>query len=161
MNITSIEYIKELSCVLNENGLTKIDVSDAGLAVAVEKCHVSAALPAAQKMEYIPAAASVVAASPAVAAAPVSPAAANTGLPSAQESTLKSPIVGVFYSAPSPDAEPFVKIGDTVKKGDIICIIEAMKFLNEITAEQDGTITDICVKNGDLVEFGQILFKIS
>ena len=73
---------------------------------------------------------------------------------------VKAPIVGVFYAAPSPDAEPFVKVGDTVKKGDLICIIEAMKFMNEITAEQDGTISEICVKNGDLVEFGQVIFKM-
>jgi acetyl-CoA carboxylase biotin carboxyl carrier protein len=69
-------------------------------------------------------------------------------------------MVGVFFNAPAPDAEPFVRIGDTVKKGDTLCILEAMKLMNEIPAEQDGTITDICVKNGDVVEFGQVMFKI-
>ena len=73
---------------------------------------------------------------------------------------VKAPIVGVFYSAPSPEADPFVRIGDTVKKGDVLCILEAMKSMNEITAEHDGKIVDICVQNGDVMEFGQVLFKI-
>ena len=65
-----------------------------------------------------------------------------------------------FYSSPSPDAEPFVKIGDKVKKGDVLCIIEAMKLMNEYVAPQDGEIVDICAENGQLVEFGQCLFKL-
>ncbi|MDO4356300.1 MAG: acetyl-CoA carboxylase biotin carboxyl carrier protein, partial [Clostridia bacterium] len=77
-----------------------------------------------------------------------------------QVTPVKSPMVGVFYAAPSPEKPPFVKVGDRVKKGDVLCIIEAMKLMNEITAEQDGEIADVCVANGDVVEFGQILFKI-
>jgi acetyl-CoA carboxylase biotin carboxyl carrier protein len=73
---------------------------------------------------------------------------------------VKSPMVGVFYSSPSPESEPFVKIGDKVKKGDVLCIIEAMKLMNEIVSEVDGEVVDICVKNGQVVEFSQILFKI-
>jgi len=73
---------------------------------------------------------------------------------------VKSPIVGVFYMAPTPDSAPFTTIGTTVKKGDILCIIEAMKLMNEVTAEKDGKILDICVQNGDVVEFGTVLFKI-
>ncbi len=69
-------------------------------------------------------------------------------------------MVGVFYSSPSPEAEPFVKVGSKVKKGDVLCIIEAMKLLNEINADTDGEIVDICVNNGDVVEYGQPLFKI-
>jgi len=74
---------------------------------------------------------------------------------------IKSPIVGVFYSAPSPDGQPFVCIGDKVKKGDVLCIIETMKLLNEITADADGEIVDICIKNGDIAEYGQTLFKMA
>ena len=74
---------------------------------------------------------------------------------------VKSPIVGVFYSAHSPDAEPFVSIGAPVKKGDVLCIIETMKLLNEITADRDGMIADVCLKNGDVVEYGQVLFKLT
>ena len=72
---------------------------------------------------------------------------------------ITSPMVGVFYAAPSPDSEPFIKIGDKIKKGDVLCIIEAMKLMNEITAEHDGEIIDICVENGQVVEFSQTLFK--
>ena len=72
---------------------------------------------------------------------------------------VKAPIVGVFYAAASPDAEPFVSVGSKVKKGDVLCIIETMKLMNEVTAEQDGEITDVCVENGEVVEFGQALFK--
>ena len=73
---------------------------------------------------------------------------------------VASPMIGVFYTAPSPTDAPFVEVGSKVKKGDVICIIEAMKLMNEIVAEHDGTIVEICAKNGDLVEFGQELFKI-
>ena len=73
---------------------------------------------------------------------------------------IKSPMVGIFYAAPSPDAEPFVKVGSKVKKGDTLCIIEAMKLMNDVVAEEDGEIVEICAENGSLVEFGQVLFKI-
>lgn len=71
-----------------------------------------------------------------------------------------SPMLGVFYSAASPESKPFVQVGDKVKKGDILCIIEAMKLMNEILAESDGEIAKICVENGHIVEFGQVIFKI-
>ena len=73
---------------------------------------------------------------------------------------VKSPLVGIFYSAPSPDAMPFASIGSVVKKGDVLCIVEAMKLMNEITSEYDGEIVDICIKNGDIAEFGQVLFRM-
>ena len=73
---------------------------------------------------------------------------------------IKSPMVGIFYAAPSPDAEPFVKVGSKVKKEDTLCIIEAMKLMNDVVAEEDGEIVEICAENGSLVEFGQTLFKI-
>ena len=69
-------------------------------------------------------------------------------------------MVGIFYAAPSPEAEPFVKVGSKVKKGDTLCIIEAMKLMNDVVAEEDGEIVEICAENGSLVEFGQTLFKI-
>lgn len=73
---------------------------------------------------------------------------------------IKSPMVGVFYSAPSPDSEPFVTKGSKVKKGDTLCIIEAMKLMNEVIAERDGEIVEILANSGELVEFGQTLFRI-
>ena len=84
--------------------------------------------------------------------------------PAANENTdyisIKSPIVGVFYAAPAENANPYVSIGDRIKKGQILCIVEAMKLMNEITAEDDGVISEICVTNGQVVEFGTELFRI-
>ena len=74
--------------------------------------------------------------------------------------TITSPLVGTFYAAPSPDDAPFVSVGDTVKKGQVIGIVEAMKLMNEIESEHDGVITEIMVNNGDMVEYGQILIKV-
>ena len=73
---------------------------------------------------------------------------------------VASPFVGVFYEAPSADAKPFVQVGDEVKKGDVLCIVEAMKLMNEILAEQDGVIREVCVENNQVVEYGQTLFVI-
>lgn len=75
-------------------------------------------------------------------------------------SIVNSPVVGTFYATSSPDAPPYVKTGDKVKKGDILCIIEAMKIMNEITSEYDGEVAEIMVENGDMVEYGQSLFRI-
>lgn len=73
---------------------------------------------------------------------------------------VTAPMVGVFYAAPSPDKEPYVTVGSKVKKGDVLCLIEAMKLMNEVTAEQSGEIVKVCVENGQVVEFGQQLFMI-
>lgn len=74
--------------------------------------------------------------------------------------SVKSPIVGVFYCAPAENADPYVNIGDKVKKGQTLCIVEAMKLMNEIACEEDGEILEICVTNGQVVEFGTELFRI-
>ncbi|MDY4953669.1 MAG: acetyl-CoA carboxylase biotin carboxyl carrier protein [Candidatus Onthomonas sp.] len=74
--------------------------------------------------------------------------------------TVSSPMVGIFYASSAEGAKPYVKVGDTVKQGDVLCIIEAMKLLNEIAAEQDGVITEICVKNAQTVDYGMPLFKM-
>ena len=80
--------------------------------------------------------------------------------PAAQGTAVKSPMVGTFYESPSPDKPAFVSVGDKVSVGDVLCVIEAMKMMNEIMAEHDGVITEVCVDNKQLVEFGQILFRI-
>lgn len=74
---------------------------------------------------------------------------------------IKSPLVGVFYAASSPDSAPFVKLGDKVKAGQTVCIIEAMKMMNEIKADHDGVVLDVCAENGNVVEYGQTLFKLA
>ncbi len=73
---------------------------------------------------------------------------------------ITSPMVGVFYAAPSPDKEPYVSVGSKVNKGDVLCLIEAMKLMNEVTAEKSGEITAVCTENGQVVEYGQKLFMI-
>ena len=73
---------------------------------------------------------------------------------------IKSPMVGTFYSKPSPKAESFVKVGDKVKKGDVVCIVEAMKLMNEVESEFDGEVVEICCKDDEMVEYGQTLIKI-
>jgi acetyl-CoA carboxylase biotin carboxyl carrier protein len=99
----------------------------------------------------VPAAPEPVAASPAPVPAPA---------PAVKGVEVKAPIVGTFYRAPSPDAEPFVKEGDTVKKGQVLCIIEAMKLMNEIESDVSGVVRKILVNNGEPVEYGQVLFII-
>ena len=74
--------------------------------------------------------------------------------------SVKSPIVGVFYAAPAENADPYVSIGDNVAKGQTLCVVEAMKLMNEIAAEEDGVISEICVANGQVVEYGTELFRI-
>ena len=148
----NIKQIRELAQIAAENGLSAIEIAEGENRVPIE-------LPVAA-----PPAVPAVVSMPAPVAAPTAPAPA----PAAEETNvdfnrtreIKSPMVGVFYAAPSPDAKPFVEVGSKVKKGDIVCIVEAMKLMNEITAEFDGEVVDICVHNGDVVEYGQTLFKL-
>ena len=80
--------------------------------------------------------------------------------PKEEYKEIKSPMVGTFYSKPSPDKEAFIKVGDKVKKGQVVCIIEAMKLMNEIEAEFDGEVVEVCLNDGDSVEYGKTLFKL-
>ena len=73
---------------------------------------------------------------------------------------VKSPMVGTYYASPSPDAEPFIKVGDKVKKGDTLCIVEAMKLMNDLPADVSGTVTEICVDNAQAISFGEVLIKL-
>lgn len=96
---------------------------------------------------------------------PPAPAADETPAPAVDvakgEKVIKAPIVGTFYAAPSPDQAPFVKVGDTVKKGDVVCIIESMKLMNEVNSDVDGVVREIVVKSGDAVEYDQPLIILS
>ncbi|GGR95287.1 acetyl-CoA carboxylase biotin carboxyl carrier protein [Deinococcus sedimenti] len=112
------------------------------------------AMPAPQVQDSAPA-------TPAQASAPApTPAEAPAEKPASKGTPVKAPIVGTFYASSSPDAAPYVKVGDTVAAGQVLCIIEAMKLMNEIEAEQGGTIREILVKNAEPVEYGQTLFII-
>ena len=146
MDVTKIESLARL---MQETGLTALELSEGETTLKLERRQEVIAAPAAP------------AAVPAVAAGAQALGVTHEAPQPAKEGTLVlSPTVGVFYSAPSPDARPFVEVGDQVKKGDTLCIIEAMKLMNEIPAEVDGTVAEICVGNGQVVEYNQPLFRI-
>ena len=140
--------IEKLAKLLNDNGLTEISLDDGEQAITIRKDHsevVTVAAPVATPV-----------ATPAAQEANV--AETDTSVPKGKAVT--SPMVGTFYASPSPEAEPFVEIGSDVNEGDVVCIIEAMKLMNEIKSEHAGKVTQICVKNGDPIEYGQVLMYV-
>jgi acetyl-CoA carboxylase biotin carboxyl carrier protein len=153
-----LRKLKTLIDLVAESGIAEIEVTEGEDKVRIVKHpHPTVAAPAPVAM---PAAAP----SPAPSAAAAAPA-GTPGAPPAAEppagTLVKSPMVGTFYRSPGPDAKPFVEVGQAVKQGDTLCIIEAMKLLNEIEAEISGTIREILVENGQPVEYGQPLFLVS
>src|SRR5262245_25747328 len=157
----NIKEIKELIETVSQHGITDLEVERAGVKVRIRKDGQPVVVNSAQTnptyafpTAYPPATPSPAAL---VSGTEPGPAAAN------EEENLfvvRSPIVGTFYRAPNPDAEPFVKAGDTIESGRVLCIIEAMKLMNEIEAEVSGEVVKIYVENGEPVEFGQALFGI-
>lgn len=151
--------LAEIADVMEDRGLTRVRVEEPdGTAVELERA--SAAQPVAVPMP-MPSAMAAPVAAPAVAPAAPEPAAqAPAAAPESKGAEVTAPMVGVFYAAPAPGDEPFVHVGSKVKAGETLCIIEAMKVLNEVTAEADGEVLEICVADGDLVEFGSCLMRI-
>ena len=152
-----LRKLKKLIDLVEESGIAEIEVTEGEEKVRITR---SVAAPAVQTV-YAPAApvqAAPVAAAPAPSAAPAAPAPA----PAARDlsSAQKSPMVGTFYRSASPSTPAFVEVGQTVKAGDTLCIIEAMKLMNEIEAEKSGVVKEILVENGQPVEFGEPLFII-
>lgn len=148
------DYIKKLAKILADNDLTEITLENGEEAIVIKRekevAHISAdVVPVQQCVQPAP----IVQQLPV--AAPVEPQKEEVkGTP------ITSPMVGTFYAAPSSDDEPFVKVGDTVKKGQVVCIIEAMKLMNKIESEVDGKIVKICVENAKPVEYGQVLMYV-
>lgn len=151
--------LAEIADVMEDRGLTRVRVEEPdGTAVELERA--SAAQPVAVPMP-MPGAMAAQVAAPAVAPAAPEPAAqAPAASPEPKGTEVTAPMVGVFYAAPAPGDEPFVHVGSKVKAGETLCIIEAMKVLNEVAAEADGEVLEICVADGDLVEFGSCLMRI-
>ncbi|MFQ6918760.1 MAG: acetyl-CoA carboxylase biotin carboxyl carrier protein [Collinsella sp.] len=151
--------LAEIADVMEDRGLTRVRVEEPdGTAVELERA--SATQPVAVPMP-MPSAMAAPVAAPAVAPAAPEPAAqAPVAAPEPKGTEVTAPMVGVFYAAPAPGDEPFVHVGSKVKAGETLCIIEAMKVLNEVTAEADGEVLEICVADGDLVEFGSCLMRI-
>lgn len=151
----NLEEIRALAEILTQNGLTSLEVETDSAKVKLKKdTNGIVVSPAAYAPAVAAPAENVAAVEANVGAIEAAPVDFNNAV------EVISPIVGVFYSAPSPESDPYVTIGSRVEKGDVLCVIEAMKLMNEITAEQDGEIVDICIKNGDIAEFGQVLFKM-
>jgi acetyl-CoA carboxylase biotin carboxyl carrier protein len=140
-----LETVRELARIIEEFGLTEIEADPSGhVRVRRELGGAGAAAPLAAAPASI-----------ALAPPPSGEVAAESG------TFVTSPFVGTFYSAPSPEAAVFAEVGQTVRKGQVVCIVEAMKLMNEIESESDGKIAEILVKNGDHVEYGQKLFRIA
>ena len=154
----SIDEIKELAKTVSEYKLGKIKIKTEDEEIVIEGHHCRPKHPPVPPMmpPMAPAAPAAVPAAPAE-AAPSAPAAAPA---EKSGNIVKAPIVGTFYAAASPEDAPFVKVGDTVKKGDVLMIIESMKLMNEVTSDFDGVVEEILVSNGDAVEYDQPLMRI-
>lgn len=166
-----VEQVLELVKAVSDSELTEFKYEEDGVKLSLKKTSdkiVQVPAPAAPVAAPVIAPA-VMPASPVPAAAPAAPANAPAEAPAAAQETgddmpagnvVKSPLVGTFYAAPAEDAEPFVKVGDSVKEGQVLAIVEAMKLMNEIESDFTGTVKEILVENGQGVEFGQPLFVI-
>jgi acetyl-CoA carboxylase biotin carboxyl carrier protein len=151
-----IRKVKKLIELLEESGISEIEIKEGEESVRISRhptgiMHTISA-PAAYAAAPAPGAAAA-AARPAAAEAPGTPA-------TSPEDAVTAPMVGTFYAAPAPGSKPFVEIGSEVKPGDVLCIIEAMKMMNQIECDKPGKVVSVLVKNGDPVEFGQTLFII-
>ena len=150
----NLDDIKQILDLVREHDLAELEIERDGLKVRVRKAGHQLALmpPAVPVVPLPPVPAAPVAAGPAAAPAPV-----GDGV---ELAVIKSPIVGTYYRSSEPGARPFVEVGDTVKKGQVLCIIEAMKLMNEIDSEFDGEIVNIYVESGQAVQYGERLFAI-
>lgn len=164
-----LEYIKSLAKIASEEGLTELKVSSGDKQVVIKKekeTHIATAIPSVPALPVsapvMQAATELHTAQPAV---ETKDAEVVIEAKASSESTQKgtpvlSPMVGTYYAAPSPDAEPYVKAGQSIKVGQVLCIIESMKLMNEIESEVSGTVLEICVENGEAVEAEQVLMYI-
>ena len=147
-----VDYIEKLAKIIADNELTEISLEDGEQAITIRKDLAEVVTTAVAAPAAAPA--------PVVCQTTVNPAVVEDEKEAPKGKAITSPMVGTFYSAPSPDADPFVEVGKTIAEGDVVCIVEAMKLMNEIKAECAGKVSQICVKNGDPVEFGQVLMYV-
>lgn len=152
----NLEYIEKLVKMVSDSELTELalEEKDSAIIIRKEKEVVQAQTIVPQAIAAAPVAA------PSAAPAPVASAVAEEKAPEQKGTPITSPMVGTFYMASSPGAKPFVEVGSTVSTGQVVCIIEAMKLMNEIEAEVSGKVTQICVKDGEAVEYGQVLMYV-
>ena len=152
-----IEFVQSLIRMLDESSLDNLELRRGGTRIRLSKSPGGAAViaeaPAARPSPDP-------AASAPPATAPEEPVPAIPETPSTKLVDIESPMVGTFYRAPSPEADPYVEVGGTVAAGDVLCVIEAMKLMNELECEVAGRIVEICVENAEPVDFGQVLFRV-
>jgi acetyl-CoA carboxylase biotin carboxyl carrier protein len=150
-----IRKIKKLIELLEESGIAEIEIKEGEEAVRISR------MPAAQPPQVTQLSAAPTAAATAATVVPEAVAAESAAQkPKPNEHVITAPMVGTFYASPSPGAKPFVEIGDEIKVGQVLCIIEAMKMMNQIEADRAGRIASVMARNGDPVEFGQPLFVV-
>jgi acetyl-CoA carboxylase biotin carboxyl carrier protein len=147
--ILDIKEIKILIELMKKNDLSVFRMESEGFKIVLKK-----------NSDYVPAVSVAPQQAPVAVSAPATPAAAEPEAPKAGGKEIVSPMVGTFYSASSPDSPPYVQVGQEVKPDTVVCIIEAMKVMNEIKAEIGGTITEVLAENGKPVQFGQALFRL-
>ncbi|HEX8147916.1 MAG TPA: acetyl-CoA carboxylase biotin carboxyl carrier protein [Pyrinomonadaceae bacterium] len=163
----NIDELRELTELFSAHGLTDFEFENADIRIRLSRTPAPAAAPAPAPTPQaaLQSAANVAAPQPGAQAAPAAPGSAATPPAAAEEPeeelhVITSPIVGTFYRSPSPQADPFVKVGSQVEMGTVVCIIEAMKLMNEVESDGVGTIAKIYVENGQPVEYGQPLFGV-
>ena len=149
-----IRKVKKLIELLEESGIAEIEIKEGEESVRISRHGPASAMPMQYAAAPMPAPAPVAAST-----APAESSSSEDSLPSGH--VVKSPMVGTYYASPSPEAPVFAKIGDVVSEGDTLCIVEAMKILNQIEADASGTIKAVLVENGQPIEFGQPLFVIA
>jgi acetyl-CoA carboxylase biotin carboxyl carrier protein len=157
----TIDEIRQFIQLVNESGIAELELQRGEDRVRIKRAPTAAdiVVPGGVTAPF-PAGVPVLASSPNSAVAPAAPSAASAALAPDNTVLVKSPIVGTFYEAPAPDAPPFVKVGDHVQPGQVLCIIESMKLMNEIEAEASGIIAARLVENGHPVEYGEALFAM-
>jgi acetyl-CoA carboxylase biotin carboxyl carrier protein len=154
-----IRKIKKLIELLEESGIAEIEIKEGEEAVRISRMPVPGTFAAAMP-QYLHMPAAPAAAPPAQAAASLPAPESAAPKPKPNEHVITAPMVGTFYASPSTGAKAFVEIGDEIKVGQVLCIIEAMKMMNQIEADKGGKIASIMARNGDPVEFGQPLFVV-
>ncbi len=160
-----LRKLKTLIDLVSDSNVTELEITEAEGKVRIVKGVAASGAPVLTQQVVVPASPALAAASAAPTASEIANAAAVTAAAAAAEiaaagHTVKSPMVGTFYRSSSPGAAPFVQVGDTVKEGDTLCIIEAMKILNEIESDKSGTVKQVMCENGQAVEYGQALYII-
>jgi acetyl-CoA carboxylase biotin carboxyl carrier protein len=160
-----LRKLKTLIDLVSDSNVTELEITEAEGKVRIVKGSVAAGAPVLTQQVMVPAAAPIAAPVAPPTVAEIAEAAAVTAAAAAADAaaaghTVKSPMVGTFYRSSSPGAAPFVQVGDVVKEGDTLCIIEAMKILNEIESDKSGTVKQVLCENGQAVEYGQALYVI-